>query len=137
MTTVEVYYYPDEDYKNTDTFAISYTPLDDNSKNTASTTLREADLYTESGIIDGKLLVTRTRYDYNNTSIYSTLTQLTISIFVSKGNLSGIVSYEDGNNNNYFFTPSYQSGFYFGKNVLIQIEDNNGIRKITLFISDK
>jgi hypothetical protein len=133
---IEIYYLNRNDLTNIDTFAISYVPLD-NANNTAQTQFRESDLYNQAGTLEGKYLVIRNRYRYLDDPTFSSLAQINATLFLSKGNLSGIFCFENGNNSNIFISPSYQSGYYFNKNVTIHLEElPDGLtRKITIVIN--
>ena len=138
---VQVYYYSKSE-AILSTQKIDFIGTPENSKNlTSYMTSRGANLYTESGIYFGKITSNSSWHIFNYESEDQSIRDASSSIKTDKGILYGMWSVDNPKNftgdNILTIKPGYQSGYYFGKNIIFNIEtlNNSDVVKITIFIN--
>jgi hypothetical protein len=137
---LEIYYHTFQDSRLEDAFQQNYVLVGTNTRDIkASMFLAEADLYSEEGVFSGKFTSCLNICEYPIEKVppnFSLLRQRTFNLFLLEGNISGMVIQNNLDKlGNITFTPVYQSGIYYGKNILVNsFLINSNTIKITVFI---
>lgn len=131
---IEIYYHSRKDFKFDDTLSQVYVPLS-GTLNTGKTSLKDADLYSQDGVLTGKLFQVENILNYNIKTEFDTLVQSTNNYILQRGNLSGtvsVLSFKD----DIVFTPTFKTGYYYDKKVTIHATwvDDYNTRKTTIYI---
>ena len=137
---LEIYYHTFKDSRLEDAFQQNYVLVGENIRDIKpSMFLGEADLYSQEGVFSGKFMTCINACEYPIDKVpknLSLLRQRTFNLFLSEGNISGMVIQNNPDKaGNITFTPIYQSGIYYGKNIQVNffLLDSNTV-KITIFI---
>jgi hypothetical protein len=138
---IEVYYYS-KSLSILSTQQINLVATDQNFNDHSSyMTTRGAVIYNEAGVVSGKITSNSSWHIFNNESEEDTIRNAATSIKTDKGIIYGIWSVENPKkfigDNVLTIKPSFQSNYYYGKNITFNIEQilDTDVIKITIFIS--